>query len=600
MIVSSCAEYLLLASVSSHTVQAYARLQVPVTTAGGTGLAFTAGRCGRIGVLEGKTGTIIMPSSKLNGPCQEDAGMYDIVIGNGRLITGTGNPWFYGDVGLADGRVVAVGRIDEAEAVRSIDATGCYVCPGFIDGHSHSDLFIFVDPSAEQKVMQGVTTENVCMDGMSVAPIDERDIAGWRTHLSGLAGDPPIDWRWRSFADYLDAIDELGTSDNISSYVGLGTIRLKVMGMSDRHATPQETEAMRSLALQAMEEGARGVSSGLIYPPSQYQTLEEVVAVCKAVRHHDGVYDVHLRSEGDGLIAGMEEVIEIGRRSGIPIIVTHHKAMGRRNWGRSEQTLRMVDDARREGLDVSLEQYPYTAASTMLHAVIPPWYHARGPRRLIDDLKNDREKIKRDIRERTDWENWASSNGWENIVVSSVGSGKNKAYEGRNVVEVAGMRGQADPADTAMDLLVEEELNVGMVIFCMDEDDVTRIMAHPTVSIITDGLLGGKPHPRVYGTFPRVLGRYVREQGVLGLEEAVRKMTSATAQKLRLRSKGVLATGMDADVTVFRGDTVIDRATYEDPRQFSRGIEWVVVNGKVVVDRGRHTGARPGHTVRDR
>ena len=448
--------------------------------------------------------------------------------------------------------------------------------------------------------MQGVTTENVGMDGMSVAPIDESDIAGWRTHLSGLAGDPPIDWRWRSFADYLDAIDELGTSDNISSYVGLGTIRLKVMGMSDRKATPQETEAMRSLALQAMEEGARGVSSGLIYPPSQYQTLEEVVEVCKAVRDHDGVYDVHLRSEGDGLIAGMEEVIEIGRRSGIPIIVTHHKAMGRRNWAAASRPSAWSTTPAARGSTCRLSSIPIRRRARMLHAVIPPWYHARGPRQLIDDLKNDREKIKKDIRERTDWENWASSNGWENIVVSSVGSEKNKACEGRNVVEVADLRGQADPADAAMDLLVEEELNVGMVIFCMDEDDVTRIMAHPTVSIITDGLLGGKPHPRVYGTFPRVLGLYVREQGVLGLEEAVRKMTSAPAQKLRLRSKGVLATGMDADVTVFRGDTVIDRATYEDPRQFSPGIEWVVVNGKVVVDQGRHTGARPGHTVRGR
>ena len=387
--------------------------------------------------------------------------MYDIVIENGRLITGTGNPWFYGDVALAGDRIARVGRLGGAEAGRRIDAAGCYVVPGFIDGHSHSDLFIFVDPKAEQKVMQGVTTENVGMDGMSVAPIDEKDIAGWRTHLSGLAGNPPIDWKWRRFADYLDAIDELQTSDNISSYVGLGTIRLKVMGMTDRAATAEEVQAMRALAVQAMEEGARGVSSGLIYPPSQYQTLEEVVAICEAVRDYDGSYDVHLRSEGDGLIAGMEEVIEIGRRSGIPIIVTHHKAMGRRNWGRSEETLRMVDDARRVGLDVTLEQYPYTAASTMLHAVIPPWYHAQGPRRLVDDLKDDREKIKKDIRERTDWENWASNNGWENIVISSVGSEKNKAYEGKNVVEIAEMRGQVDPADAAMDLLAEEDLNVG-------------------------------------------------------------------------------------------------------------------------------------------
>jgi N-acyl-D-amino-acid deacylase len=526
--------------------------------------------------------------------------MYDIVIENGRLISGTGNPWFYGDVALVSDKIARIGRLAGVEASKRIDASGCYVSPGFIDGHSHSDLFLFVDPRAEPKVMQGVTTENVGMDGMSVAPIEEKDIAGWRKHLSGLAGDPPIDWSWRSFADYLDAIDELHTSDNIGSYVGLGTIRLKVMGMTDRHATAAEVEEMRSLAARAMEEGARGVSSGLIYPPSQYQTLEEVVAICEVARDFDGIYDVHLRSEGDGIIAAMEEVIEIGRRSGIPIVITHHKAMGKRNWGRSEETLRMVDDARDQGLDVSLEQYPYTAASTMFHAVIPPWYHAQGPQKLIDDLKSDRQKIKTDIRERTDWENWVSSNGWENIVISSVGSDANKPYEGRSVAEIATMRGQADPADTALDLLAEEDLNVGMVVFCMDETDVARIMAHPSVSIITDGLLGGKPHPRVYGSFPRVLGHYVREQGVLALEEAIRKMTSAPAQKLRMRSKGVLAAGMDADLTVFRAETVIDRATYDDPRQYAPGIEWVIVNGQVVVDKGEHTGARPGRTVRAR
>jgi len=526
--------------------------------------------------------------------------MYDIVIENGRLITGTGNPWFFGDVALVGDKIARIGRLGGAPAGRRIDAAGCYVSPGFIDGHSHSDLFIFVDPKAEPKVMQGVTTENVGMDGMSVAPIEAKDIADWRQHISGLAGDPPIDWKWRSFAGYLDAIDELRTSDNISSYVGLGTIRFKLMGMSDRAATAQEVKAMSSLAAQAMEEGARGVSSGLIYPPSQYQTLEEVVAICEVARDYDGIYDVHLRSEGDGLIAGMEEVIDMGRRSGIPIVVTHHKAMGKRNWGLSEQTLRMVDEARSQGLDVTLEQYPYAAASTMLHAVIPPWYHRHGPRKLVDDLKNDREKIKKDIRERTDWENWASGNGWENIVISSVQSEKNKPCEGKSVVEIAAMRGQDDPSDAALDLLAEEELHVGMVVFCMDEEDVTRIMAHPTVSIISDGLLGGKPHPRVYGTFPRVLGHYVREQGVLGLEEAVRKMTSAPAQKLRMRSKGVLGAGLDADVTVFRAETVIDRATYDDPRQYSPGIEWVIVNGEVVVDKGVHTGARPGRTVRAR
>jgi len=511
-----------------------------------------------------------------------------------------GNPWFYGDVAIANDKIVKVGRLAGEQAARTIDATGRYVSPGFIDGHSHSDLFLFVEPKAGQKIMQGVTTENVGMDGMSVAPINEEDIADWRKHLSGLAGDPKIEWGWRSFADYLDALDALPTSDNISSYVGLGTIRLKVMGMTDRGPTADEIEEMKKLAAQAMEEGARGISSGLIYPPSQYQSVPEVVEIAKVVRRLDGIYDVHLRSEGDHLVQSVEEVIEIGRQSGIPVLITHFKVMGRRNWGLSEKTLEMVDDARREGVEVTLAQYPYTAGSTMLHAVIPPWYHAKGPDNLIRMLREDKEPIKKDIRERMDWENWASNNGWENIIASSVESEANKQYEGKSIAEIAGMRGIEDPADAALDILAEEELAVGMIIFCMDEADVLRIMKHPSVSYITDGLLGGKPHPRVYGTFPRILGRYCRDQKIVGLEEAVRKMTSLPAEKLRLKTKGRIAEDYDADITVFSLDTVIDHGTYEDPKQFPTGIDYVMVNGELVVEAGKHTQATPGRTVRTR
>jgi N-acyl-D-amino-acid deacylase len=526
--------------------------------------------------------------------------MYDVLISGGRVITGRGNPWFEADVAVVGDTIVRIGRLAGAEARLRLDAQDCYVTPGFIDAHSHSDLYLVAEPTAEAKIMQGVTTENVGMDGMSVAPINEDDIADWRTHLSGLAGSPPVEWSWRSFADYLDLLDSLPTSDNVSSYVGLGTMRLMVMGMASRAAEPAEVERMCTLALMAMEEGARGISSGLIYPPSQYQDLDEVVEIAKVVHAHNGIYNVHIRSEGDGLIDSVAEVIEIGRRSRIPVVITHFKAMGRRNWGLSERTLTMVDEARALGTDVTLEQYPYVAASTMFHAVIPPWHHAQGPQALVRALREDREPIKRDIAERTDWENWASNNGWENIVISSVVSEATTEYEGRSVAEIARMRGLDDPSDAALDLLAEEELAVGMVVFCMDEGDVTRIMRHPTVSFITDGLLGGKPHPRVYGTFPRILSRYVREQGVLGLEDAVRKMTSLPAEKLRLRNKGILAEGYDADIVVFQPEIVGDKATFDDPRQFSTGLPYVLVNGTVVVDQGIHTGARPGRTIRDR
>jgi N-acyl-D-amino-acid deacylase len=261
----------------------------------------------------------------------------------------------------------------------------------------------------------------------------------------------------------------------------------------------------------------------------------------------------------------------------------------------------MVENARDEGIDVTVAQYPYTAGSTILHACIPPWYHSKGPDKLIQALGEERDQIKKDIRERNDWENMSMSNGWDNIFVSSVESDANRIYEGKNLVDIAKMRGVEDPVDAVCDLLIEEELAVGMVLFCMDESDVIRIMKHPVTAYITDGILGGsKPHPRVYGSFPRLLGRYVRDQGVVTLEEAIRKMTSATAERLRLKTKGRLAENYDADITVVNMDTVIDNATYEDPRQFPTGIDWVLVNGQVVVENGKHTGARPGKTVRTR
>jgi N-acyl-D-amino-acid deacylase len=530
--------------------------------------------------------------------------MFDLLIENGKIVSGRGNPWFHGSVAIVKAivkeKIVGIGQFREEKAKRTIDASGCIVSPGFIDGHSHSDLHLFNEPEAEQKVMQGITTENVGLDGMSVAPINDEDIPDWRKHLAGLAGDPEIEWSWRSFKDYLDALDGVSPSINITSYVGLGTIRFKVMGMTDRAATIDEIEQMKRIAAEAMEEGARGISSGLIYPPSQYQTLHEVAEIAKVVKEYDGIYDVHMRSEADKLIEAVEEVIEIGRQSGIPILITHFKVIGKRNWGLSEKSLAMIDKARREGVEVSIAQYPYTAGSTMLHAIIPPRYHSQGPDKLISMLRENKESIKKDIYEKKEWENIVSGCGWENIIVSSVKSKTNKIYEGKNVEEIAEMRGLSDPADAALDLLAEEELDASMIVFFVDEKDVVRIMQHPSVSFITDGLLGGKPHPRVYGSFPRILGRYVREQNVLSLEEAIRKMTSLSAEKLRLKEKGVIGKNYDADIVIFDPDEIIDNATYDDPKQFPSGVEYVIVNGEIVVEKGVHTGNRPGKTVRAR
>jgi len=527
--------------------------------------------------------------------------MFDTLILNGKIIDGTGNPWRAADVGIAAGKIAGVGPIGKAEARRTIDARGRIVCPGFVDGHSHSDLFILAEPEARQKVMQGITTENLGMDGMSVAPILKKDIPGWRKHLAGLAGDPGVEWNWGSLAEYLDAVDARKVAVNICSYVGLGTIRLMAMGMDARAAAAGEIEEMKEIAVAAMAQGARGISAGLIYPPSQYQSLSEIVEIAKVVRKHDGIFDVHMRSESDGIAAAIEEVLEIGRRSEIPVLITHFKIRGKNNWGRAAELLRLLDKARREGVDVTVAQYPYTAGSTVLHAVIPPWYHTKGPDHLVQTLRENPEAVKKSIRERMDWENFAAIVGWENIKVSSVASEANLQFEGKSIAEIAGLRGNDDPADAALDLLVEENLAVGMINFGLSEPDVLEIMRSPTVSFITDGLLAGKmPHPRVYGTFPRILGRYVREQQVMSWEEAVRKMTSLPAQKLRLKTKGILAKHYDADVVIFDPETVMDRSTYENPRQYPAGIDWVLVNGCVVVKNGKHSGKRPGRTIRSR
>ncbi len=525
--------------------------------------------------------------------------MVDLLIRNARIISGKGNPWFHGDIAVTGGKIAAIGSLGNLRAKTVIDARRRMVSPGFIDGHSHADIAVFANPRAEAKVMQGITTENVGLDGFSLAPISAENIATWKKHLTGLNGNPDVEWNWRSFGEYLDAVDRARPSINLSAYAGLGAIRLHVMGMTDRPATPREIDRMRELAVQAMEEGARGVSSGLIYPPNQYQTTDEISRIAEAAARCGGVYNVHLRSEGDGLMAGMDEAVEIGRRAGIHVIITHFKIVGRNNWGQVDVALRKVEDARREGIEVSLEQYPYTAACTFLHAVVPPWLQADGTEHLLEMVRTGRDRIKREILERTDWENWPSAAGWENLALASVKSERNRTLAGKSMTEIARLRSLTDPVDAALDIIAEEEGEAMMTMFCMDEDDVTDIMRHPGVNFITDGILSGtQPHPRVYGSIPRILGRYVREQGVLTLEEAVRKMTSLPAEKLHLKTKGLIAEDYDADLVIFDPDTVMDNATYDNPRQYSTGIHTVIVNGVTVVEEGMHTGATPGKALR--
>lgn len=526
--------------------------------------------------------------------------MLNLLLSNARIVDGTGNPWRKGCVGVRDGRIVAVGSAhDMPEARTVLDIGGNILCPGFIDSHSHSDLRIIDEPLALPKIMQGITTENVGLDSMSVAPISDKNKESWSTSISGLDGVAQKPWGWNGFASYLNALDAAKPSVNLSSYVGLGTVRLDVMGMEDRPPTAEELRLMEESVARCMEEGARGISAGLIYTPNKYQSTEELVALAKVAARYDGILDVHMRNEADHMAEALEEVIHIGRETGIRILVTHFKLRGRRNWGNARRHLDTIDRARGEGIDIGIAQYPYTANSTFMYVVVPPWYHSRGTDGLLKALAEEREQVKKDMLTTEGWENFSQVMGWENIYVSSVASEKNLWCEGKSAVALGEALGKS-PEDAVLDLLIEENLAVGLLGHGMYEEDVMEGMKHPTMCLITDGLLsGGKPHPRTYAAFPRFIARYVREKRLLTLEEAVRKMTSSTALKLRMKRKGFIMPGMDADMVVFGENRIRDVNTFENPRVYPEGIDYVLVNGEIAVDHGVHTGARPGKTIRD-
>lgn len=526
--------------------------------------------------------------------------MLDTLFVNARIVDGTGNPWRKGNVGVKDGKIAAVGSAhDVSEAARTIDAHDTVLCPGFIDSHSHSDVRILDEPLAKAKIMQGVTTENLGLDSLSVAPISDGNKKHWQDALSGLNGISSHPWNWNSFASYLDRLDEAGPSVNLSAYAGLGTIRLDVMGMEDRPPTASELRRMEERVAECMLQGARGVSAGLIYTPNKYQSSGELEALARVCARYDGIFDVHMRNEADRMAEALDEVIRIGRNTGVRILVTHFKLRGRRNWGRAREHLDVIDAARAEGIDIGIAQYPYTANSTLMHVVVPPWYHSRGVDGLLKALTEEREQVKKDMLTTEGWENFSQVMGWDNIYVSSVGKEANAWCEGLSATSL-GERVGKSPEDAILDLLVDERLAVGLLGFGMCEEDVIEAMRHPTMCVITDGLLsGGKPHPRTYAAFPRLLARYVREKRVLTLEEAVRKMTSASAQRLRLKQKGLIAQGMDADIVVFDERTILDVNSFASPREHPQGIAYVMVNGVMTVEGGKHTGARSGRTIRD-
>ena len=530
----------------------------------------------------------------------------DVLVVNARIVDGTGAPAREGGVAVAGGRVLDV--LDGAGAVaatprarRVIDARGRVIAPGFIDLHSHSDMPLVTEGNAQSKIRQGVTTEVIGESG-SIAPQREAS-----------AQQP-----WTDFAGYFGVLEKQGISVNLISYVGLGTARELVVGNDNRPATRAELSAMQAMVTAAMQQGAAGVSTGLIYPPNAFATLDELVALSTPAAALGGRYASHLRHDGKRLREGIEEAIAIGERAKLPVHVFHIKVTGQQNFGRMKEVVSLVEAARARGVKVTADIYPYIASSTSLTATLPQWVMDGGPDALVKNLtdRRTRARVRRDMEDpNAAWDNrYQSAGTWANVQLASIGRTRgvaatdespNRKYEGMRVAEAAKAAGK-DPFDFVFDLLVDTRGSVGCVYFIMSEDDVKLALVQPWVAVGSDGsalsiegpLRSGVPHPRNFGTFPRVLGKYVRDEKVIPLEEAVRKMTSLAASISQLPDRGTIAPGKWADLVIFDPATVADTATFEKPFAYPVGIDTVLVNGQVVLDEGTHTGTRPGQVLR--
>lgn len=522
---------------------------------------------------------------------------YELAIMNGLIFDGLGNPPIRSNIYVSGDKIGLVSSEGKLGADETISAKELAVAPGFIDTHSHSDLMLFSDPFAESKITQGVTTEIVGQDGFSVAPVQKEVQPELAKYLSGLAGQLD-DWKWNTFDSYLQRLSELQTTVNVASLVGNGTIRAMIVGFERREANPSELEGMRILVADAMTQGAIGLSSGLIYPPSSYANEDELVDLCKIAAEHNGIYVTHIRNEAHGLIESVDEAIRTATRAKISLHISHHKAIGKDNWGKTKETLERIDTEISRGSAISCDIYPYTAGSTMLSASMPPWALEGGPKALRERLRNpqQRSKIIRELEEGSPtWKSYSQLGGWDKIVITY--SKARKEVEGKSIAQISKDLGKP-PADVVVDLLLESDEAVSMVVFHISEDDVRRVIAHRSSTICTDGLLIGNPHPRAYGSFPRVLRRYVMEERLLTLERAIQKMTSLPASKFRLKDRGTVKEGVFADLVVFDPQRIRDKATYDSPRQFAEGTRCVIVNGCVVFREGEFTGIRPGRALR--
>lgn len=536
----------------------------------------------------------------MSGECE-----YDLVIRNGRVVDGTGNPFVLRDIGVKDGKIARVGRIP-GRGRTEIDARGLVVSPGFIDLHNHVDQGILAFPLGDSYTMQGVTTSVVGNCGLSMAPVNPDRLEELKRYNAPfLAKGYDYRWDWISFGDFYRKVSKKGTAQNLAPLVGHGTLKVAVMGFRMNPPSGSEMEEMKALLKESMEDGAFGLSTGLIYPPGTYSEKEELIELASVLADYDGIYATHLRDEGNMLIESVQEAIDIGRANGIAVEISHHKAVSNGNWGKVKKSLAMMARAREKGLDIGCDVYPYTAVSTTITSLLPTWVLEGGIEPMLQRLRDPatRESIRSEL---------ASAEGGSPSLIRQVGTDRifiaecpaATGCEGCSLEEIfKGVSQDDDVYSTFLDFLVEIEGNASMVVFAMSEEDVKTVIASPCSAIISDSWVtspeaGGKPHPRAYGSFPRVLGKYVREEKVLSLEEALRKMTSMPASRLGLQDRGLLREGFWADIVIFDAETIIDRATYEDPHQYPEGVRHVIVNGELVVREGRLTGAKPGSVLK--
>jgi N-acyl-D-amino-acid deacylase len=529
--------------------------------------------------------------------------MYTLLIKNGIIIDGTGNPWFRGDVAIEGDTIKKIGKIPAESAEKIIDAKGLAVSPGFIDPHTHFDLTLTLPNHTdllEPYIRQGVTTFGIGNCGMSAAPVTDESLDLMKGYLALITAGTPS-WSWRSMGDYLNLLDKQGVAFNVAALVGQGAIRFSVMGAKAGKPSREEMEEMKALLRRSLEEGAFGMSTGLVYPPGMWTSTDELVELAKVLAEYGAVYTSHVRGSSETGIDSEKELVTIAK-TGVRVQHSHHEAFGEKFWGNVYETVRIDEEARREGLDIAYDVIPYTYVNTYLTAIFPPWALEGGMPKLVERLKDPetRAKIKKDVTELIPiwppWEpgrwphNLVEAGGWENIGILSIPSGRKRDWIGKTLVEI-GKKLKKDPFDVAADLIVEE--GGGVMAFYLGvtgDRGLKFLLSHPLASGNSDAILTGTgvPHAAAYGTYPRIIGYYGRELGLYSLEEAVRKVTSSPARRLGLERRGILEAGMYADITVFDPKRIIDKASMKKPAQYPEGIEYVIINGQLVFEKGKY------------